>query len=86
MKKLISSLKKIKDRSISQTKSIFKSFSASSCDFFVYAFTHTKDWDEFLSIKQDVLLEIAKIISKNNAEIAYPTTTVILEHQSNNLK
>ncbi len=81
--KLLEKNKKI-DQSL-KPKVYFKSFSASSCDFFVYAFTHTKDWDEFLSIKQDVLLEIAKIISKNNAEIAYPTTTVILEHQSNNL-
>lgn len=75
--KLLQSNKNI-DQSI-KPKVYFKSFSASSCDFFIYAFTHTKDWDEFLSIKQDVLLQIAKVISKNNAEIAYPTTTIILD-------
>ena len=61
-----------------KAKVYFKSFSASSCDFFVYAFTITKDWEEFLKIKQSVLLNIAQIISKHKAEIAYPTSTVHL--------
>ena len=61
-----------------KAKVYFKSFSASSCDFFIYAFTKTKDWEEFLSIKQDVLLQVAEIIEQHNAEIAYPTTTVFI--------
>ena len=61
-----------------KAKVYFKSFSASSCDFFIYAFTITKDWEEFLNIKQDILLKVAEVISKHNAEIAYPTTTVLL--------
>ena len=56
--------------------SYFKSFSASSCDFFIYAFTNTKDWREFLEIKEDVLYQTSKIISENNAAIAFPTTTI----------
>ena len=66
-----------------KAKVYFKSFSASSCDFFIYAFTITKDWDEFLRIKQDVLLKVANIISKHKAEIAYPTTSVLLKHETN---
>jgi len=61
-----------------KAKVYFKSFSASSCDFFIYAFTLTKDWEEFLSIKQDILLKVAEIIEKHDAEIAYPTTTVFI--------
>ena len=61
-----------------KAKVYFKSFSASSCDFFIYAFTKTKDWEEFLRIKQDVLLQVAEIIEQHNAEIAYPTTTVFI--------
>jgi len=61
-----------------KAKVYFKSFSASSCDFFIYAFTKTKDWEEFLRIKQDVLLEVAEIIEQHNAEIAYPTTTIFI--------
>ncbi len=65
-----------------KAKVYFKSFSASSCDFFIYAFTLTKDWEEFLKIKQDVLLSVAKIISKHNAEIAYPTSTIYINKES----
>ena len=65
-----------------KAKVYFKSFSASSCDFFIYAFTITKDWEEFLRIKQDVLLNVAEIIEKHNAEIAYPTTTVFINKES----
>ena len=54
----------------------FKSFSPSSCDFFIYAFTITKEWREFLSIKETVLYKISEIVSKNSAAIAYPTTTI----------
>ena len=61
-----------------KAKVYFKSFSASSCDFFIYAFTKTKDWEEFLRIKQDVLLQVAEIIEQHNAEIAYPTTTIFI--------
>jgi MscS family membrane protein len=65
-----------------KAKVYFKSFSASSCDFFIYAFTITKDWEEFLRIKQDVLLKVAEIIENYNAEIAYPTTTVFINKES----
>mgnify|MGYP001204135680 FL=1 len=63
-----------------KAKVYFKSFSASSCDFFIYAFTITKDWEEFLKIKQSVLLSVAEIISKHKAEIAFPTSTVYLKN------
>ena len=66
-----------------KAKVYFKSFSASSCDFFIYAFTITKDWDDFLRIKQNVLLKVADIISEHKAEIAYPTTSVFLKHEPN---
>ena len=57
----------------------FNKFGASTLDFFVYTFTKTTDWIEFHQIKQDVLLKIAQIIEDNNAEIAFPTTTVHIE-------
>jgi len=54
----------------------FHSFSASSCDFFIRAFTNTKDWREFLKIKEQVLYKVSEIISNHNAAIAFPTTTI----------
>ncbi len=56
----------------------FNEFSDSSVDFFVYTFTKTTDWVKFHQIKQDVLLRISEIIEVNQAEIAFPTTTVLL--------
>ena len=83
MKSIIEDVNKLlhEDQKIDQSqkaKVYFKSFSASSCDFFIYAFTVTKDWEEFLAIKQDILLKVANIIDEHNAEIAYPTSTVFI--------
>ena len=83
MKSIIEDVNKLlhDDPKIDQSqkaKVYFKSFSASSCDFFIYAFTVTKDWEEFLAIKQDILLKVANIIDEHNAEIAYPTSKVFI--------
>jgi MscS family membrane protein len=56
----------------------FNKFGASSLDFFLYCFTHTSQWVEFHEVKQDVMLQIAKIIKANHAEIAFPTSTIHL--------
>lgn len=54
----------------------FNEFSDSSVDFFIYCFTKTTQWVKFHQIKQDVMLRIAEIIESNNAEIAFPTSTI----------
>lgn len=51
-------------------------FSASSIDFFVYAFTKTTNWIEYHDVKQKILLAIAEIVQQHNAEIAFPTQTI----------
>ncbi len=56
----------------------FNAFSPSTCDFFVYTFTHTTDWVKFHEIKQDVLLKIADIVADYDAELAFPTQTLHL--------
>ena len=88
MSNIISDVKNLLDQNVDidqsqKAKVYFKSFSASSCDFFIYAFTVTKDCDEFLKIKQDVLLKVANIISEHKAEIAYPTTSILLKRETN---
>lgn len=54
----------------------FNEFSDSSVDFFIYCFTKTTQWVKFHEIKQDVMLRIAEIIESNDAEIAFPTSTI----------
>lgn len=54
----------------------FNAFASSSLDFFVYCFTHTTEWIKYHEIKQDVLLKILQIIAENEAECAFPTSTL----------
>ena len=54
----------------------FNEFSDSSVDFFVYCFTKTTQWVKFHEVKQNVMLRIAEIVKANNAEIAFPTSTI----------
>jgi len=60
----------------------FNSFAPSSLDFFIYTFTHTTNWVKYHEVKQDVLLNVAEIIDAEGAEIAFPTSTIHLEHPS----
>jgi MscS family membrane protein len=57
----------------------FNEFSDSSVDFFVYCFTKTTQWVKFHEVKQNVMLRIAEIIAANNAEIAFPTSTIHID-------
>lgn len=57
----------------------FNQFGPSSLDFFIYAFTKTTIWEKYHEVKQDVLLKTGKIIEKNGAEIAFPTSTVHIQ-------
>jgi MscS family membrane protein len=57
----------------------FDKFNSSSIDFTVYAFTKTTDWQEYRKVKQEIFLQIAKVILDNGAEFAFPTSTVHLE-------
>jgi MscS family membrane protein len=59
----------------------FNSFAPSSLDFFIYTFTKTKNWEKYHAIKQNVLLKILKIIEDNGAEMAFPTSTILLSNQ-----
>ncbi|CAC9601193.1 Small-conductance mechanosensitive channel [uncultured Gammaproteobacteria bacterium] len=57
----------------------FNYFNASSIDFNIYAFTNTTGKGEYQKIKQEILLEVANIIDKHNAEIAFPTQTLHIQ-------
>lgn len=54
----------------------FNALSASSLDFFIYAFTKTTNWVEFHTVKEDVLLRVIDIIHDHDADIAFPTRTL----------
>lgn len=57
----------------------FDLFNASSIDFVIYAFSNVTDSTEFKKIKGKLLLDVAEIISKHGAEIAFPTQTLHIQ-------
>lgn len=73
-------LKEHEDINEQQTLMVnFNQFAASSLEFFIYCFTHTKHWETYHKVKQDVLIKVGEIIEKHQAEIAFPTHTVHME-------
>jgi MscS family membrane protein len=59
----------------------FESFGASSLDCFLYCFTHTTNWVEYHAVKQDVLLQVLKVVHDHGADIAFPTRSVELQQR-----
>jgi MscS family membrane protein len=54
-------------------------FGASSINILVYCFSRSPVWEDWLETKEDVMIEIAKLVEKNNCEFAYPTQMIHLK-------
>ena len=54
----------------------FDNFGASSLDIFIYCFTRTTVWKEYLDVKQKFFLDIVRETQKLGVEIAFPTQTL----------
>ncbi|OEF99990.1 mechanosensitive ion channel protein [Vulcanibacillus modesticaldus] len=57
----------------------FDKFSESSLDIFLYFFTKTTNWGEWLRVKEDCNLKILKILEGENVSIAFPSRSIYLE-------
>ena len=57
----------------------FKAFSESSLDIFIYCFTRTANWKNYMNIKQEVQMEIMKIVEANGSSFAFPSQSVYVE-------
>ncbi|MEL6210626.1 MAG: mechanosensitive ion channel family protein, partial [Pseudomonadota bacterium] len=57
------------------------SFNASSIDFLIYCFTHTKNWGEWLEIKESFAVAIMDIIEKAGTGFAFPSRTIYMQQQ-----
>jgi len=51
----------------------------SSINILVYCFSRSPDWEDWLRVKEDVLIKINKLVEKNNCEFAYPSQTLFLK-------
>jgi len=47
-----------------------------SINILIYAFSISIDWEEWLQVKQDIILKILKIIDDSPLELAYPTSII----------
>ena len=54
-------------------------FAASSIDIKLICYTKTSQYKEWLNVKDKLALEIKKIVEKNNASFAFPSTSVYVE-------
>ena len=54
----------------------FNQFGASSLDIMVYFLTRTTVWVRYHEVKQEILMDIHRIIEKHGAEVAFPTRTL----------
>ena len=57
-------------------------FNDSSIDLLIYTFTSTNDWEKYLSIKENLALELKTIVEKNNSSFAFPSTSIYVEKSS----
>lgn len=64
----------------------FTDFGASSLDIMVYCFTTTTVWGDYLDARQDVCLQIMQLLEGLGLEIAFPSRTVYLRHQQDDLQ
>ncbi len=54
-------------------------FSDSSIDLLIYCFVTTKVWGDWLSIKEELALEVKNIVETNNAGFAFPSHSIYIE-------
>jgi len=57
----------------------FDNFGASSLDIFIYTFTTTANWNHYLDIKQEIQLNIMKIVENNGSSFAFPSQSIYVE-------
>ena len=54
-------------------------FSDSSIDMYVRCFTKTDSWNEWLSVKERLAIEIKQVVEKNKASFAFPSQSIYIE-------
>jgi len=54
-------------------------YAGSSINIFVYCFSRSPVWEDWLETKQDVIVKISHLVEKNNCSFAFPTQTIYIE-------
>ncbi|MBU9720525.1 MULTISPECIES: mechanosensitive ion channel family protein [Bacillaceae] len=57
----------------------FNAFNSSSLDIFLYFFTKTTQWEEFLRVREDINLRIMGILEEEAVSVAFPSRSIYME-------
>ena len=60
-------------------------YGPSSIDIMIYCFSRSPDWEDWLATKEDVLIKLDELVKKNNCDFAYPTQTIMLKNDDDEL-
>ena len=61
----------------------FDNFGDSAKEIFLYIFTNTAVWQEYLNIKEDIFYKIEEIVNKNGSSFAFPSQSIYVESLPN---
>ena len=64
----------------------FDEFADSSLSIFLYYFSASKVWAEYLQVRQEINLQIMQLLESLDLEFAFPTQTVHLQKESSDAK
>ncbi|MBU9710261.1 mechanosensitive ion channel family protein [Evansella tamaricis] len=59
----------------------FNAFNSSSLDIFLYFFTKTTAWVEFLKVREDINLKIMEVLEEEGVSVAFPSRSIYMEKQ-----
>ncbi len=54
-------------------------YDSSSINILIYCFSKSPVWEDWLSVKEDVIVKVNNLVIKNNCEFAYPTRTLFVK-------
>jgi len=59
----------------------FDQFNDSSLDIFIYFFTKTTVWTEFLAVKEEINFKIMEILEEEGVSVAFPSRSIYFENE-----
>ena len=57
-------------------------FGATSINILIYCFSRSPDWEDWLQTKENVMIQISRLVEKNHCEFAYPTQVIHLKKEA----
>lgn len=83
LQKTVQDIKNMLDQHCAVDKELilvrFSVFNSSSLDIFLYFYTGTTSWEEYMAAKEDINFKIMDILEMNGVEVAFPSQSIYFE-------